>query len=803
MSNIDDCDSEHSGRILELIPRMTAAEKIAQLGGRFPFHFLGDSGSVESSVMKRVIPDGIGEVSGAALLGAQDPRRLAQQANAIQRYHVEETRLGIPTILHNEALCGMMYGPATSFPTAINLAATWQPDLIRQMADLTRRQMRAVGVLQALSPVLDVARDARWGRVHETYGEDPILCAACGVAFVEGLQGDDLRQGVIATAKHFLGYGLSEGALNQAAVHLGPRELYEVFALPFEAAIREAGLASVMNSYSEIDGVPVAASSAVLTALLRHELGFAGFVVADYGSVKNNISKHFVAVDERDAAAQALDAGLDVELPDLRCFRELGEGLESGEIDPTAIDRAVARVLEAKFRLGLFEDPYCAEEDVTSVFYPGIGDDLARTITERSLVLLENDGILPLGSKAQRIGVSGPFADSVRLMFAGYTAVAADELNIYMAAGLSGTMAGIDIDSIDIDTIGEVIFGTRERALDDADVERHTGALNPTMPTLVEALRDAAANAIVDFARGCHFRDTDDSAIEDAVALARRSDVMVCAVGEKSGWVGQATGGEGRDRLSLDLPGNQCALLRALQQTGTPVVIVLVSGRPLVIETAAAAVLWAGNPGRHGPKAIADLLLGTVRPSGRLPISFPRAAGQSPLYASHKAGSGSSTESALGHVDSDSGPRFSFGHGLSYASPTLSDLELSTSVALFDETVTVSCAIANDGDTPLAEVVQLYLRDRQASVTRPVRQLAGFLRVELDPGERRRIEFHLAISQTALLDREYRLVVEPGLVDIMIGRSAAAIELSAQLMVDGDVSELAWRGPFYAHAELI
>ncbi len=785
-----------------LVERMTPAEKLAQLGGIFPFHFRGPAGDVDPAAMREVIPDGIGQVSGAAMLGGDDPRQMARAANAVQRYHVEETRLGIPAILHNEALCGLMYGPATTFPTAINLAATWEPELVGQMTDLTRMQMRAVGIHQALSPVMDVARDARWGRVHETYGEDPVLCAAFAVAFVAGLQGDDLRDGAIATAKHFLGYGLSEAALNQAAVHLGPRELYEVFALPFEAAIREAGLASVMNSYSEIDGVPVAASREVLSTLLRQELGFEGFVVADYGSVAYNLTKHCVAVDRADAALQSLVAGLDVELPQLQCFPALREHLESGELDGAIVDTAVARVLYAKVDLGLFDDPYRDEDDAARAYSLPEAGALAKRITERSLVLLDNDGTLPLAGGLGRIAVVGPFADSLRLMFAAYSAAGNDELNCYLAAGLSGTMAGIDIDTIDIGTIGEVIFGTRERGIDDDVIEGRVRKLYPDMPTLAEAVEAQCGDAVVHRAAGCHFLDPGKDGFAAAIDAARAADVAICAVGEKTGWVGQATGGEGRDRVSLDLPGEQAELVRQLVATGTPVVVVLCSGRPLVVPEGAAAQLWAGCPGLHGPQAIADVLCGRVEPSGRLPVSFPRGAGQTPVYASHKIGSGASDEAAPGHVDCTNRPRFAFGAGLGYGSVDLSDISVSETVVLYDETVTISCKATNPGTAPASEVVQLYARDRQASVTRPARQLAGFTKVELAPGESRRIDFYFAISQLALLDRAYRLVVEPGEIDLMIGRAADRIDLTTSITIDGDVTELECRGPFYAEAEV-
>lgn len=792
MGDYRDASWEVEARVDDLLGRMTIEEKIAQLGAVFAHRLLGPDRSIAADRLAPLAPHGIGQVAGASTMGLKDPAALARATNAIQRFLIDETRLGIPAIVHNEALCGLMYAPAASFPTAINLAASWQPELVYRMTDLTRRQMRAVGIQQALSPVLDVARDPRWGRVHETYGENPILCAAFGVAFVEGLQGDDLRSGVVATGKHFLAYGLSEGAINQAAVHLGPRELYEVFALPFEAAIRDAELVSIMSSYNEIDGVPVSASPEVLNGLLRQELGFGGFVVADYEAVTHNLDVHRVAVDERDAAVQALAAGVDVELPELALYRHLAEAVDSDTVDPSLLDVAVARTLDAKFRLGLFDRPLCDEDDATRAFVPNPGEELARETTERSLVLLENDGVLPLSpASSSRIAVIGPFADSLRLMFAAYTSVAADELGRSIAA------AGSNADD---DAVGDIIFASRERTIPDAEVERAVQRIHPKMRTLLAELQTRAGSCEVDFAPGCPLLDRSDEGIATALSLAGRADVVICALGEKTGWVGQATGGEGRDRSDLALPGSQSELLRRICACGTPTVLVLFSGRPLTISSQPNAVLWAGAPGAHGPAAVGDTLFGLANPGGKLPVSFPRASGQAPVHASHKVGSGDDARSFPAYVDAPAGPRYPFGHGLSYTRFDLSDLDIQPNVVLPDETFEVAVTVENRGPSAGSEVVQLYLHDRHASVTRPVRQLAGFARVDIEAGGRRRVRFDVAVAQLALLDRQYRLVIEPGAVDVMVGTSSDKLPLRGEIVVDGDLVGLEARGPFYAEA---
>ncbi len=406
----------------ELLGQMTLDEKVMQLSAIMPIGLIGPDGPIEPMLVGQ-LAGGIGQISAFGMMGFKTPAKTAASVNAIQRFLIERTRLGIPAIFHNEALNGVLAPEFTVFPTAIGLAAGWNPDAVKEMADLTRRQMRSVGFLQALSPVMDVARDARWGRVHETYGEDAYLASALSVAFTQGLQGEDLREGVIATAKHFLGYATTEAGQNMAVSQITRRELREVYARPFEAAIALAGLASVMNSYSEYDGVPIGASKEILTDLLRGDLGFDGTVVSDYMTVAMLHNRQSVARDQGEAGALALAAGLDVELPNVAGYgATLAEQVRSGAVSEETIDRSVLRVLRDKFALGLFDNPYLNEDPITISETAHAGVELADTLARESLTLLKNDdAALPLSRGLKRIAIVGPHADSRGFAFPGYT----------------------------------------------------------------------------------------------------------------------------------------------------------------------------------------------------------------------------------------------------------------------------------------------------------------------------------------------------------------------------------------------
>jgi beta-glucosidase len=736
-------------RVDDLLARMTRDEKIAQLGSAWVFQ-LARHGSLDPDRVEGLLRNGIGHVtrvSGASSLGAEGSALLA---NAIQQYLVEETRLGIPAIVHEEICSGLMAREATVFPQAIGLASTWEPELAYMLGDSIRAQMRAVGAHQGLAPVLDVCRDPRWGRTEETFGEDPHLVARLGTAFVRGLQGDDLREGVIATAKHFVGYGASEGGMNWAPARISPRELREVYLHPFEAAVRSAGVTSVMNAYNEIDGVLCAADRDLLTTLLREEWGFEGCVVSDYFSIRQITEYHRLAEDGAAAAAMALGAGLDIELPATDCYgTPLLDALDRGLVDETTLDLAVGRVLRAKFELGLFDRPYVEPALAAEAADTPRHHELARTIARKSIVLLKNDGVLPLSPDVGSVAVIGPNADSARNLFGDYAYPAhVESLRQVLESGPSELAASFgqlaEIDPVEL------------RA-----------------PSVLDALRERLGPNVA-FAAGCDVDGDSTEGFTEAVALAQAADVTVLVMGDKSGLTDDCTSGEFRDRASFDLPGVQEQLVRAVLGTGTPVVLVLVAGRPAAsreLHERCAAVVMAWLPGEEGAGAIADVLTGAAVPGGKLPISYPLTVGQVPVFYGHKVSGGRSHPKG-DYVDAPSQPLYPFGHGLSYTTFELSDARVRAARIDWHDAIVVDATVTNTGSRPGDEVVQLYVRDPHASITRPMKELKSFVRVELDPGETTKVTFEVPVGQLGFYDRKLAYVVEPGIFEVFVGTSS-------------------------------
>jgi beta-glucosidase len=748
-------------RIESLLEMMTIEEKTAQLGSAWVFQLIED-GDLVPEKAHALLRNGLGHVtriSGASSLTAQEA---AQIANEIQRYLLEETRLGIPAIVHEEICSGLMAKEATVFPQAIGVASTWEPELAQAIAEVVRRQMRAVGAHHGLSPVLDVARDPRWGRTEETYGEDPYLVARMGVAFVEGLQGEDLATGVAATAKHFVGYGASEGGLNWAPPHIPPREMREVYLYPFEAAVR-AGARSVMNGYHELDGIPCGADRDLLTGILRERWGFQGTVVSDYFSVRQLSSYHRLAPDAAGAAGIALAAGIDVELPGTDCYGEpLIEAVLSGAVPVELIDTAVSRVLRSKFELGLFEAPFVDTGAAAGGADTVADRGLAHRAAVKSMVLLRNDGVLPLPPDLTRIAVIGPNAHVGRHLFGDYT---------YPA----------HIESLSEMSRSENVFSVPFSGEIDA-----AGAMKQ-VTTVFEALQQRFGDR-VGYSPGCDVIEPSVDGFREAVTLAAESDVAIMVMGDRAGLTTRSTSGEGRDRHTLDLPGVQEDLVRAVCETGTPVVLVLVTGRPGGSVTAheqSSAVLMAWLPGQEGARAIVDVLTGTANPGGKLPISHPRNAGQIPVYYGHKA-SGGRSQWKGDYVDGPVAPLYPFGHGLSYSRFRLTDLEVRGGEITWNDSVTVKVSVVNESDRDGDEVVQLYVRDRWAGVTRPVLELKGFARVSVPAGEKRGLVFTLPLGHIGFFDREMRYVVEPGTIEVLVGTSARDLTVAGEFVVVPD-----------------
>jgi beta-glucosidase len=739
-------------RVADLLGRMTTTEKVAQLGSAWVFQLV--AGTALTPGARTIMEHGLGQVTRISGASNVASTAAADLANTIQRHLVEETRLGIPAIVHEEVCAGLMARGATVFPQPIGLASAWDPSLVERMATIVRDEMRAIGAHQGLSPVLDLCRDPRWGRIEETFGEDPHLVAMMGNAFVRGLQGADLATGVVATAKHLVGYGASEGGLNWAPAHIPARELHEVYLHPFEAAVRTAGLRSVMNAYNELDGIPCGASHELLTGTLRDHWGFDGYVVADYFAVRQLENYHHLAADAADAAAMALEAGLDVELPMTDCYgAPLVDAVDAGIVAVEVLDRAVERVLRTKFELGLFESPFVDVGHAAGLVGSVESRQFARTLAERSIVLLRNDGVLPLGaSTTGTIAVIGPNADDPRNLFGDYSYAAHVESLLEMRDSDNVFHVPIpDGFDLDLDVVGD--------------------------RTVAQAIAAAFPSATVRTTPGCTVNGAGRDGFDDATRLAAESDVAVMVMGDKAGLTLDSTSGESRDRSSLDLPGVQEALVRAVLATGTPVVLVLVAGRPcgsVDAHEGCAAVVAAWLPGDEGAAAIADVLSGVVNPGGKLPVSFPRTAGHIPVYYRHKQSGGRSHWKG-DYVDASVSPMYPFGHGLSYTSFELTATAPTPSIIGQDDEITVAVSVTNTGPRDGDEVVQLYTRDPQASLTRPVLELKAFARVSVGAGEQRTVTFTIHAGQLGFYDRQLRYVIEPGDIEVHIGTSVTQL----------------------------
>jgi beta-glucosidase len=766
-----------AARVAALLSLMTLDEKIAQLGSIWVFEVLENMKFCETKA-QTLFSQGLGQVTRIGGASSLDPAAGADLANTIQKYLVENTRLGIPAIIHEECISGYMARNATCFPQIIGVASTWEPELVETMAAVVRTQMRAAGAQQGLSPVLDVTRDPRWGRVEETFGEDPYLVSRMGVAFVQGLQGENWHEGVIATAKHFVGYGMSEGGMNWAPPHLSPRELHEVYLWPFEAAVKEAKLTSVMNAYNELDGVPCGASKELLTHLLRDEWGFDGIVVADYFAVNQLMEYHRVASSKAEAAAMALEAGLDVELPSTDCYAQpLRQAVESGALDQAIVDQAVSRVLRLKFLLGLFENPYVEVEQTRSVFDTPEQRRLAYEMAQKSMVLLKNEGnLLPLDKRLGSLAVIGPNADSVRNIIGDYAYPCHIETLVEMRD--RGNIFNMPIpDKIEL-------------------VDNFV----PIISILAGLKNKVSPETKIYYAQGCEVLGDSQGGFAEAVEVAKMAEVAVLVVGGKSGLTDSCTCGEARDRADLDLPGVQPQLVEAIVATGTPVVVVLVDGRPLSLPWLAEhvpAILEAWLPGEEGAAAVADVLFGDVNPGGKLPITFPRSVGQIPIFYRHKVSGGRSHWKG-DYVDLSARPLFPFGYGLSYTTFKFDNMRLDQSEVEIGGQITLSLDLTNTGSRRGDEVVQLYTRDPQASVTRPVKELKGFKRITLEPGQTKKVTFILSTHQLGFYDREMNYVLEPGVIQVMIGSSSDDIHLTGEFSVIGSVTDIGEKKTFFS-----
>lgn len=732
-----------SERVRALHAHMTLEEKLAQIVGYWldqngvvaPMQSEMVTGQSDAGHLRETTKHGLGQFTRVYGTRPVDPVERAAWLWDEQRRLKRETRLGIPALVHEECLTGLAAWKAATFPTPLAWGASFDPALVEEMAAAIGDSMRELGIHQGLAPVLDVVRDPRWGRVDECIAEDPYVVGVLGTSYVTGLQ----SAGVQATLKHFVGYSGSRAGRNHAPVSAGPREIADVFLPPFEMAVRDGGARSVMNSYAEVDGVPLGSSQEYLTGLLRESWGFDGVVVADYFAVAFLEVMHAIAEDRGGAAAAALTAGIDIELPTGDAYLEpLAERIRAGEFDEAFVDRAVLRALAQKEELGLLEPEAFEDEAPTQIDLDSPRHrDIARRLAEESIVLLSNDGILPLETSRTapaKVAVIGP--------------------NAHRAEALMGCYS----------------------------FANHVLAHHPQfpigfeIPTFLEGLQAEIGAEQVRYARGAEVEGEDRSGFDEAIDAARQAEVAVVVVGDQAGLFGRGTVGEGNDSESLELPGVQRELVDAVLTSGTPVVMIVLSGRPYAIDWALegerrpAAVLQSFFPGEEGASALAGTISGRVNPSGRLPVSLPRAAGAQPYTYLHPPLGGASEVTAT-----DPTPVRPFGFGLSYSRIEYGALAADAEVVA-GGSFTASVIVTNTGARTATEVVQLYGHDPVASVTRPVAQLLAFHRVHLEPGESVTVVFTVPTQRFAFSDRSMTRVVEPGDVQVWAAADAGAVD---------------------------
>jgi beta-glucosidase len=728
-------------RVADLLSRMTLEEKVDQIAGGRRGGVLETSGRFTPEQAEQMMSELYREDNSIP------PYDAAVLRNAAQRYAIEKTRLGIPRLFQGEALHGFMEYGSTSFPQCLGLASTWDPELVREVFNAAGDEMASAGVNQAFTPVMDLARDPRWGRTEETYGEDPYLVSRMGVAVIEGLQGHlpsasegylfliD-RHHVLATAKHFV-HGMMEGGRNTAPSNVSERELRESFFVPFKAAVEEAKVGSVMASYNEIDGLPSHVNHWLLGTVLRGEWGFKGFITSDGGALQMLYETHQVAADAADAARQAIAAGVDYDLSDGSVYRTLVEQVKAGKVPPAEVDRAVAGILAAKFRLGLFDHPYVDPAYAAKITNSAEHQKLALRAAQESIVLLKNQGgLLPLDvKKIKTVAVIGPNAADVHL--GGYSREPGNGVSIL--GGIRQRLAGSGVN---------VIYAEGCRITD--GIEGWRGWYENNVKLL-----DPATQA---------------DSVQAAADAARKADVAVVVVGEnettnREAWSETHLG----DRDSLDLLGAQNQLVKAVFETGTPTVVFLLNGRPLAVNYAAEhihAIVEGWYLGEQGGTAAANVLFGDISPGGKLPVTFPRSVGQLPDFYDHKPSRNRSYEFV------DSSPLFPFGFGLSYTTFRFDNLRVSSPKIKASETATVSVDVTNTGGRAGDEVAELYIHQQLASVTQPVMALRGFRRISLEAGQKTTVAFKLTPDDLSIYDQNMKWVVQAGRFDVRVGPSS-------------------------------
>lgn len=786
-------------RAEDLLSRMSIEEKLAQTGC-----VLVPAGREKEACAQ--LENGIGEISTLEVRMLESVEEVQRFQRTIQKAVMDNSPHHIPAIFHMEGLCGGFIQGNTSFPSGIARASSWDPELEEKIGSIVARQENAAGITHTLAPVLDISRDPRMGRQGESYGEDPTLAAALGAAYTKGLQeetvtcplyekgeqiagtGERRNEGV---AKHFMGFHNSEGGIHGADSHTPPRMMREIYGKPFQAAITESHLRGIMPCYCTFDGEAASASKTLLTDILRNEMGFDGVAASDYSGVENvhKVQKMYESVTE--AGLHAMEAGMDVEMPVRSGFNdELTEWFRSGKADMAVLDRAVLRILEAKFRMGLFEHPFALEgQDFDRVFYQDSDKKVTLQSARESMVLMKNDGVLPLDPKIRKIAVVGCHAANARSLFGGYTHISMVEAVHAVANSIAGI--GDAAAKGDGKTV-PYIPGTQIQSDETEEFDAILRQIKPEALSLLEELKRRLPDVEITYSYGYPIAGNDMSGHAEALRAIEEADLCIMTLGGKHGSCSVASMGEGVDGTDINLPECQEVFIRKAAELGKPLVGVHFNGRPISSDAADEclnAILEAWNPSETGAQAIVDVLSGVYNPSGKLPVCVAYHAGQIPVYYNHPNGSSWHQGESIGfanYVDMPHTPRYFFGHGLSYTEFTYGSLSLDWTQTEPDECVKASLSIKNTGSRAGTEIVQLYLKDLYASMTRPVMELAGFARVDLLPGEEKRVEFEIHPSQAAFVDAQMRWKTEAGKVEVLVGASSEDIRERAQFTITED-----------------
>lgn len=778
-------------RAAELLACLDLNEKMAQTGCYFAISIKGNK--EEERAVREQCRYGIGSVSTLGVRELDTREDAAAWQIRMQTQIIEQSPHGIPAMFHMEGLCGGFVQDCVSLPSGISRGSTWDPELEEQLGRMVSRQEKAVGVTHILAPVLDISRDSRMGRQGETYGEDPVLAGAMGAAFARGIQEDMRCDGLKAesVAKHFAGFHNSLAGIHGAESMTAPRLLREIYAKPFQMAVTGAGLRGVMPCYCSFDGEAASSSERLLTELLREEIGFDGLVVADYSAIENQHTVQGLYESMGETGLKSMEAGMDMDWPQAVAFgEELKALFASGEADIRILDRAVLRILTAKFRMGLFEHPFALTGvELDREF--SVTDELSYRSAVESMVLLKNDrSVLPIRQgKGLKIALIGPHADNAARFFGGYTHLSMTEEVHAAKNSIAGIQTSEDGQESAQDVQVMYLPGTGVQSDETEEFYALTKKIHPECKSLLEVLRQQLPEAEITFAYGYPVAGNDTSGFSKALDVVRGADIAILTLGGKHGSCSVASMGEGVDASDINLPVCQEEFIRAAASVGVPLVGVHFNGRAISSDAADScldAILEAWNPSETGARAVVDVLLGRVNPSGKLPVSVAYHAGQEPVFYNHPNGSSYHQGESIGfanYVDLPHTPRYFFGYGLSYTNFSYDNLRICENAVPSGKTVDISCDITNTGTCGGTEIVQLYLKDVHASMVRPYMELAGFARVALEVGETKRVTFTVAPSQMAFLDKKMEWIIEKGEIRVMIGASSNDIRLKGAFSI--------------------